>query len=86
MRELGGASAQWHMEILRSLPAFSNVILLGEEWFDPTVEMPVNAQRYRTFEEITNLTRTVSFPDSVILVKGSNSYGLKRLVALLTEG
>lgn len=86
MRELGGASAQWHMEILRSLPAFSNVILLGEEWFDPTVEMPVNAQRYRTFEEITSLTRTVSFPDSVILVKGSNSYGLKRLVALLTEG
>jgi len=86
MRELGGASAHWHREILSSLTAFGKVILLGEEWFDSTIEMPANAQRYRFFEEITGLTRTVSFPDSVVLIKGSNSYGLKRLVALLTEG
>ncbi|MEA4873235.1 MAG: UDP-N-acetylmuramoyl-tripeptide--D-alanyl-D-alanine ligase, partial [Synergistaceae bacterium] len=86
MRELGGASAHWHREILRSVSAFSKVILLGEEWFDSTVEMPDNAQRHRSFEEITGLTQTVTFPDSVVLIKGSNSYGLKRLVALLTEG
>ncbi len=40
MRELGGASAHWHREILSSLTAFGKVILLGEEWFDSTIEMP----------------------------------------------
>ena len=86
MRELGEASAHWHRKILSSVPEFKKVILLGDEWFDQTVGIPDNAQRHRTFEEITGLIQTISFPDSVILIKGSNSYGLKRLVALLTEG
>ena len=86
MRELGDSSAYWHQDILKTLSSFRKVILLGQEWFDPTIEIPDNAQRHRTFEEITGIIETVSLPDSVLLIKGSNSYGLKRLVALLTEG
>lgn len=86
MRELGDSSTSWHQDILSRLSLFSKVILLGEEWFDPTINLLANIERYRTFEEITGLVETVSFPNSVVLIKGSNSYGLKRLVALLTEG
>lgn len=86
MRELGDSSTYWHQDILKTLSSFMKTILLGEEWFDPAIDLPANAERYRTFEEITGLVGTVSLPDSVVLIKGSNSYGLKRLVALLTEG
>lgn len=86
MRELGGSSAFWHNDILKSVSHFSKAALLGDEWFAPEVVLPPCAQRYRTFEEISSQLDIFSAPDSVLLIKGSNSYGLKRLVALLTEG
>lgn len=86
MRELGASSLLWHQDILRITSPFQRILLLGDEWFDPDIEIPDNAERYKSFEEITSLAENLLKPDSVILVKGSNSYGLKRLVALLTEG
>jgi len=86
MRELGASSLLWHQEVLRTTSLFQRILLLGNEWFDPDIEMPDNAERYKSFEEITSPAESLLKPDSVILVKGSNSYGLKRLVALLTEG
>ncbi|NLX84207.1 MAG: UDP-N-acetylmuramoyl-tripeptide--D-alanyl-D-alanine ligase [Synergistaceae bacterium] len=86
MRELGASSLHWHQEILAITSLFQRILLLGDEWFDPEIEVPCNAERYKSFEEITPLAENFLKPDSVILVKGSNSYGLKRLVALVTEG
>ncbi len=86
MRELGKSSSFWHKEILKSVSYFSRVLLLGGEWFDPEIILPTNAERYMTFEEIAPIAEELAGPDSVVLVKGSNSYGLKRFVALLTEG
>ena len=86
MRELGASSLLWHQEILRITSSFQRTLLLGDEWFDPDIQMPDNAERYKSFEEITFLAEGLLKPESVILVKGSNSYGLKKLVALLTEG
>ena len=86
MRELGSSSSFWHRQILEMAPAFSRLVLLGEEWFDPEIVLPKNAQRYLMFEEITPFAQDLAGSDSIILVKGSNSYGLKRFVALLTEG
>ncbi|MDD4160051.1 MAG: UDP-N-acetylmuramoyl-tripeptide--D-alanyl-D-alanine ligase [Synergistaceae bacterium] len=86
MRELGDSSAYWHQDMIQMLIPFGKVILLGEEWFDESIVIPDNTRRYRSFEEITSLPDSLSLPDSVILIKGSNSYGLKRLVALFTEG
>ena len=86
MRELGSSSSFWHRQILEMAPAFSRLVLLGEEWFDPEIVLPKNAQRYLAFEEITPFAQDLAGSDSIILVKGSNSYGLKRFVALLTEG
>jgi len=86
MRELGADSAVWHKKIIDMTAEFEKVILLGEEWYDPSLVLPENAERYSTFEEITQVFDVTSMSDSVILIKGSNSYGLKRLVAILTEG
>lgn len=86
MRELGDSSPFWHGEILKSAGFFKRLILLGEEWFYAGAELPDNAERYHAFSEITHLAGELMDPDSVILVKGSNSYGLKKFVALLAEG
>lgn len=86
MRELGRSSAMWHREILNMVTGFRRVLLLGGEWFDPDTVIPENAERHMTFEELTPLVEELAGPDSVVLVKGSNSYGLKRFTALLTEG
>ena len=86
MRELGRSSAMWHQEILKMITGFRRVLLLGGEWFDPEAVIPANAERYMTFEELTPLAEELAGHDSVVLVKGSNSYGLKRFAALLTEG
>ena len=86
MRELGGSSAIWHAKTLERIGGYREVILLGEEWFDVSINIPANAKRFRTFEEVMDRVNESDMTNGVLLIKGSNSYGLKRLVAVLTEG
>lgn len=86
MRELGASSAEWHRKTLAMTGGFEKVTLLGGEWISTGVELPENAVYYETFEELAAGIDTEPEPDSVTLVKGSNSYGLKKIVTLLTEG
>ena len=86
MKELGENSASWHQKILDMTGKFEKIILLGDEWYDGSLILPENAERHSKFEEIPSIFDIQNMSDSVILIKGSNSYGLKRFVAILTEG
>ncbi len=84
MRELGRDSLYWHKEILLLAKRCDRVFLLGEEWKEAGVYG--NAVLFNSFEELTNAVVNEGISGSITLIKGSNSYGLKRLVTVLTEG
>ena len=84
MRELGKDILYWHKEILFLAKRCDRLFLLGEEWH--AVPLPENAKLYDSFEDLTENVINEDLSDTVLLIKGSNSYGLKRLVTVLTEG
>jgi UDP-N-acetylmuramoyl-tripeptide--D-alanyl-D-alanine ligase len=86
MRELGEDSAYWHKEMLLLTKDFDKVLLFGEEWLAVKKELTENSSLYASFEELAEAVLKLDTDNSIILIKGSNSYGLKKLVALLTEG
>ena len=84
MRELGASSAAWHEKLLAKTADFREVLLLGEEWGEVPV-LPANARLCQSFDEAAERTREMEIGRGVLLVKGSNSYGLKKLVEMLSE-
>jgi len=86
MGEMGESSAYWHNKIAGKLDGFKQIFLYGAEWADEGVKIPENALYCKTMEELIGLLLSLKLDNSVVLVKGSNVYGLKRIVTLLTEG
>jgi len=86
MRELGSDFAYWHQAVLERLAGFERVFLLGDEWYEESLSLPENATRFRTFDELVHaFPYGIATSESIILIKGSNVYNLKKLVVLLTE-
>ena len=86
MRELGETAALWHQKIIDKTKCFDTVVFLGEEWYDSKLAVPENMLRYKTYSEALQKLRETDISRAIVLVKGSNSYGLNRLVRELTEG
>ena len=84
MRELGESAAEWHHRIIGELADFDGVMLLGEEWRG-CGPLPEGAALFSSLEELISKIDYNDLNDKMILVKGSNSYGLKRVVGALTE-
>lgn len=86
MRELGDTAVLWHQKIIDKTKCFDTVVFLGEEWYDSKLAVPENMLRYKTYSEVLQKLRETDISRAIVLVKGSNSYGLNRLVTELTEG
>lgn len=86
MRELGNTSAELHQKIIDKLKNFKKVVLLGEEWYDNKLALPCGIERYSSFEDMLPHIPKNYEKNSIVLIKGSNFYGLKKIVAMLTEG
>jgi len=86
MRELGEDTSYWHKEMLLLTRNFDKVLLFGEEWLAEKTELTENTFLYASFETLAEAVLNLDSSNSIMLIKGSNSYGLKKLVALLTEG
>lgn len=85
MRELGERSAEWHRTILSELEDFDSVLLLGREWAECGVMLHHNAALCASLDELVSRALMDGADGRLILVKGSNSYGLSKVVAALTE-
>ena len=86
MRELGNTSAELHQKIIDKLKNFKKVVLLGEEWYDNKLVLPCGIEMYSSFEDMLPHIPKNYEKNSIVLIKGSNFYGLKKIVAMLTEG
>ncbi|MBR4401301.1 MAG: UDP-N-acetylmuramoyl-tripeptide--D-alanyl-D-alanine ligase [Synergistes sp.] len=84
MRELGESSDHWHRRILAELGDFDEVMLLGSEW-NACGDLPANTRLFSSREDLISAAAAVERDDSVILVKGSNSYGLKHIAGAFPE-
>ncbi|MEG1836912.1 MAG: UDP-N-acetylmuramoyl-tripeptide--D-alanyl-D-alanine ligase [Synergistaceae bacterium] len=84
MRELGEKSLGLHEQLVPKLADFTKVFLLGNEW--NLLTLKDNMQRYASIDEIEKEVKSlVKQSNLVLLVKGSNSYGLNRVVKCLVE-
>lgn len=86
MREMGESTAVWHQQILQELGGFKRVFLYGGEWKAQGVSLPENAIYCESMECLIEHSLSIKMENAIVLIKGSNSYGLKKIVALLTEG
>lgn len=85
MRELGASAPKWHREILEAVADFDYVLLLGGEWKECGAPLADNFMLCASLDELVSRALEESTKGGLILVKGSNSYGLKKAVAALTE-
>lgn len=85
MRELGESAPEWHREILEAAAGFDSVLLLGDEWKECGAPLADNFTLCSSLDELVARALEESAKGGLILVKGSNSYGLKKAVAALTE-
>lgn len=86
MREMGSDSAAWHQLIAEKLDGFKQTFLYGSEWKAKGISLPKNAVYCDDIETVIEKALSIKMENTIVLVKGSNSYGLKKIVALLTEG
>ncbi|MDO4987544.1 MAG: UDP-N-acetylmuramoyl-tripeptide--D-alanyl-D-alanine ligase [Synergistes sp.] len=75
MRELGRESAVWHEKILSEVSDFDKIVLLGDEW-KTCGELPNKALLCDCLADIDAILNYSETDGAVVLVKGSNSYGL----------
>ena len=85
MRELGESAPEWHREILEAAAGFDSILLLGDEWKECGAPLADNFTLCSSLDELVARALEESAKGGLILVKGSNSYGLKKAVAALTE-
>lgn len=85
MKELGFSSKNWHQTILAETADFNEVLLLGSEWGFAEENLPLNAKLCGSIAEIIEDLSGRDLSRSILLIKGSNSYGLKRVAESLSE-
>lgn len=85
MRELGESAAKYHRDILSMLSGFDSVFLLGAEWAECGAPLAQNMRLCGSLDEMTGLVEKDGLDGRLVLVKGSNSYCLKKVVSALTE-
>ncbi len=85
MKELGEESSKWHADIVKELRDFDCVKLVGAEWQDSGYALCPNITLYPSLEALLASVDAGGLDDKVVLIKGSNSYGLKKAVAALSE-
>ncbi|GLT02186.1 UDP-N-acetylmuramoyl-tripeptide--D-alanyl-D-alanine ligase [Sphingobium jiangsuense] len=90
MKELGGSSDALHAALAEPLEqaCVDLAILVGEEMapLAQRLEGRLALAHVADAEQATQIVRDRLQPDDAILVKGSNSVGLSRLVAALSDG
>lgn len=84
MKELGRDGAEWHKKIIEELADFDEVSLLGEEWRE-CGELPEGMRLFASLDELFGAIDVDASDGRIILVKGSNSYGLKRVAEAFPE-
>lgn len=86
MKELGEYSTRYHNEIIKKLNVFNKVFLLGEEWSEIDFTLYPNILYFKTYEKMLEQFELLNISQGLILIKGSNSYGLARVVKVLEGG
>jgi UDP-N-acetylmuramoyl-tripeptide--D-alanyl-D-alanine ligase len=90
MLELGVNTSFWHRQLgrlLRKVPSIQHVILVGNhvQWTKKTAPLGLSLELVPTWQEAQqSLQKQLHLP-AVVLVKGSNSMGLKHLVHALVN-
>jgi UDP-N-acetylmuramoyl-tripeptide--D-alanyl-D-alanine ligase len=81
MRELGAESARWHDVVLSRVSLLDEVYLIGGEWDGVQHKYETVKGVWRSADEFIADFSFDSLPKSVILLKGSNSYGLSKIAS-----
>lgn len=82
MRELGEASPHWHREILGKLRGVDGAVLVGEEWAPLRSDLPDQVRWVPDTAVLLEEGGPVLPKQALLLLKGSRSYGLERLLPL----
>lgn len=90
MLELGVNAPFWHRQLgrfLRKVPSLRHVVLVGEnvKWAQKTMPTYVTSNIVSTWKDAVSCLPSLLDQESVILVKGSLSMGLKNLVSEVAE-
>jgi UDP-N-acetylmuramoyl-tripeptide--D-alanyl-D-alanine ligase len=83
MRELGAESDRWHEVIMSRASLFDEVYLIGSEWDGVETKQGALRGRWRDADGFLNDFDPASASGAIVLVKGSRSYGLERILPLL---
>lgn len=82
MKELGIGSEKYHEAIFEKISLFKKVYLLGEEW-DCMNSPYAHIRHLSTIDDIIKELHEINLSKGVVLIKGSNSYELTRVVKKL---
>ena len=85
MRELGNASREEHVRIVRMIAdlGFTNVLLVGQEFNQAVIETGAPFQTFADAAQTGEYLKQQCISGKTILIKGSNSIRLTTLVELL---
>lgn len=89
MKELGAETEALHAELLEPIEAagVGHLILVGPEMASLASVMPsrIDREHVGSAEEALALIKAMLQPDDILLIKGSNSVGLGKIVSALTR-
>lgn len=81
MKELGLTTNKDHIKVIKTVRSLdvTKAYFVGEEFMNVKIECD-NMQYFNTTEELVDAMADISFEDSVILVKGSRSMELEKII------
>ena len=87
MRELGSETQTLHQFIIDKLTSLDLVYLLGAEWQGCDTSKLKCVRLFASLEDLEEEVKKVqeNLTDTILLVKGSNSYGLASIVNMIKE-
>jgi UDP-N-acetylmuramoyl-tripeptide--D-alanyl-D-alanine ligase len=90
MLELGVNAPFWHRQLgrfLRKVPSLNHVVLVGEniKWAQKTMPSYITCDVVPTWKEAVGCLASKLDKESIVLVKGSLSLGLKNIIQEMAE-
>lgn len=87
MRELGEKTKSSHQYIIDMLASVDYVYLLGEEWKECNINGLKSVELHNSLDTLRQLVKekVQNFDNTIVLIKGSNSYGLCNVVNDIKE-